>query len=93
MQCSVESRSSCKQKERIAKTLLKQLAKAILNTPTAVKVCTVFYDIIFDKPQPPIKDSYVLQSIYMTLFRGQGGSRGKKNLCFFGRFEDRKRTF
>ena len=49
IKCSVESRSSCKQKERIEKTLLKQLAKAILNTPTAVKVCTVFYDIIFDK--------------------------------------------
>ena len=50
IKCCVESRSSCEQKERIAKTLLKQLAKAILNTPTAVKVCsTFFYDIIFDK--------------------------------------------
>ena len=49
IKCSVESRSSYKQKERIAKTLLKQLAKAILNTPTAVTVCTVFYDIISDK--------------------------------------------
>jgi hypothetical protein len=49
IKCCAESRSSCEQKERIAKTLLKQLAKAILNTPTAVKVCTVFYDIIFDK--------------------------------------------
>ena len=67
IKCSVESRSSCKQKERIAKTLLKQLAKAILNTPTAVKVCTVFYDIIFDKHKPP-KDlkarKYILLKIH-----------------------------